>query len=240
MGRKLLIFLAFSCLVVQWGFSDTQVKTIDVSGKVFLKVRTIAGNISFIGSAASDQVKITSEISGKGISPKFEISDRQIVISEKRDNPEYFSENIGSIDFEIELPVGSSIEGKTISGEILVKKVAGNVDVKSVSGDIQVFENGKNDVEASSVSGEVYSEFSSVFSSVMTLGSISGDVVVSFPKGADARIGISTLSGKIKCALDLTDKEEKKGFGSLSVRGISGKGDGKIKLSSISGNIKIY
>ena len=97
----------------------------------------------------------------------------------------------------------------------------------------------KNDVEASSVSGDVNCEFSSMFSSVMTLGSISGDVMVSFSKGVDARVGISTLSGDIKCGLDLTDKEEKKGFGSLTLRGIAGKGNGKIKLSSISGNIKI-
>ena len=143
MGRKLLMLLAVLGLIFQWGFSDTQVKNIDVNGRVFIKVRTIAGDISFVGSSATDTVKVTSVISGKGISPKFEISDRQIIISEKRDNPEYFSESIGSINFKIELPFGSSIEGKTISGEIKVREVSGNVEVKSVSGNIQVFENGK-------------------------------------------------------------------------------------------------
>lgn len=240
--RKSMPFL-FACLVMflagQVLAQKTVEKTINISGSPFVHIRTISGDITIIGMDESGIIKVLAEVHGKDVSPFIESSGNKVEINESRENPGYFGSTSGYIHFEVYVPQQTTVSGKSISGNIMMKKLDGNVDMKTVSGDIEIESVQTGDIELKTVSGEIHCTIRSDFTSFLTLSNVSGDIQVAFPEGASARLGTSSLSGRIRCELALEDREERKGYGSTTLSGILGGGKGRIKISTISGNIDI-
>jgi DUF4097 and DUF4098 domain-containing protein YvlB len=221
-------------------FADRTVeKKVSVSGNPFINIRTIAGNIRIIGNKESGAVKVIAEIHGDDVKPEIKSSGNKVEINEGRENPGFFGSSSGYINFEVHVPQQTTISGKSISGDIDIARLNGNVDMKTVSGDIFVETLETGDIELKSVSGEIRCKVKGAFSSFLTLSNVSGDIEVIFTSGASARLSTSTLSGRIRCELPLEDRQERKGFGSTTLSGILDDGKGRIKASSISGNIDI-
>jgi len=240
--RRLILF-AFISLVLLFAGQCLAQKTVErivtVSGNPFVNIRTISGDITIIGTDESGVLKIVAEVHGKDVSPLIESSGNKVEINESRDKPGFFGSTSGHINFEVYVPQQTTVSGKSISGNIEIKKLDGNVDMKTVSGDLQLETTRTGDIELKTVSGDIRCTIRGEFTSFLTLSNVSGDIEVFFPAGASARLGTSSLSGRIRCDLALEDREDRKGYGSTTLSGILGGGKGRIKISTISGNIDI-
>lgn len=119
--------------------------------------------------------------------------------------------------------VSGTIKANSVSGEVHVKQAAGAVSAKSTSGSI--------DVEVARLGGEASAQ-------KMEFASVSGDVNVRMPATLGAEIEMSTMSGGLETEFPLEIQERQHGPG-RSARGRVGDGARGLKISSVSGDVKL-
>lgn len=139
------------------------------------------------------------------------------------------------VDYTISVPAGTTVELRSVSGDIRVSNVKGEVRAETVSGDIAATTLARA-VSLKSVSGDVEVTGLSA-DGELTLSSVSGDIVAKSVKGRSAAIG--TVSGDVAltgCA-----------FGGASVQSVSGnigyvgrlEKSGRYELKTHSGDVSL-
>jgi DUF4097 and DUF4098 domain-containing protein YvlB len=144
-----------------------------------------------------------------------------------------------------------SIEVKTASGAVRGERVDGDVRVNSASGDIMIDQIGGRltaalasgdvrvdkvggDVRANSASGDV--RIDRFLGDEVTIKSVSGDLVIGFPKGITLEAEVNTLSGNIHIPDKASGSSETGGPGPRRRVRLSGKTvSGDIRISTFSG-----
>jgi hypothetical protein len=167
-----------------------------------------------------------------------------------------------SVRFEVRVPRSLSLDYdsfSSVSGNVEVSGATGSLTAKSVSGSVRV-ENVSGTIKANSVSGEVHvkqaagavsakSTSGAVDVEIVRLGgeasaqrmefaSVSGNVNVRMPADLGAEIEMSTLSGSLETEFPIQIQERQHGPGH-SARGRVGDGSRGLKISSVSGNVKL-
>lgn len=236
-ASTLILLLAVALAAAATG--QVTEKTLTVTDKAYLHVKTVSGDIQVTGWAKSGEVYVKATIDGKNVKPVIEQKDGQIYLSELHDNPGFFGGSSGSVHFTVFVPAAAVVEGKSVSGTVKLEKLAGPVDFKTVSGDIALSLTGASDCDLSAVSGNITVQADAFYNAALSAKSISGGVDLVFSRGADARLRTSSISGEIDCKLKLEDAESKKGYGSTGLAGRIGSGTGRIELSTISGDITV-
>jgi DUF4097 and DUF4098 domain-containing protein YvlB len=151
----------------------------------------------------------------------------------------YRFESISSVSGDVEVTgVSGELKAKSVSGSVTVKGLDGPVDAKSVSGNVLVGEiNGI--VSAKSVSGNVEVAVNRLRGSEnMEFTSVSGNVQIRLPSDLDAQVTMLTRSGDLKTDFPLTVEEPKQGQARRAA-GRLGAGSRSLKLSSVSGNVSL-
>jgi DUF4097 and DUF4098 domain-containing protein YvlB len=164
-----------------------------------------------------------------------------------------------SIRFEVEVPRGmhfSFDEISTASGNIQINNVNGDLAAKSASGNVKIQDvTGKVEANSASgnvvvrdINGEVNAETASGNVEVnikqlkgdgdMKYSSASGNVEVTLPDDVNANVELSTISGSVKTDFSLDVERPQYGPGE-SAEGQLGSGGRKLKLSAVSGNVKL-
>ncbi|HYH78836.1 MAG TPA: hypothetical protein VEX86_03545 [Longimicrobium sp.] len=100
-----------------------------------------------------------------------------------------------SVDFVVRVPAGVKLAARNVSGDVEIRGLRGPVDARSVSGDVHVASSGE--VQASSVSGNVFAALGRIPSEGLEFRSVSGNVTLQLPAGIDADFHARTLSGEI-------------------------------------------
>jgi DUF4097 and DUF4098 domain-containing protein YvlB len=129
-------------------------------------------------------------------------------------------------DLKIRVQLPADFKGrlsiKTVSGDMDMNELAVNdLNLQSVSGDVQIKNSEAKNIRQSTVSGDIDIENKVVAD--LDLESVSGDFTLRLPKSTKAKFNVRTLSGEITNAFASEDKAEK-----------------VVKISSTSGDIKIY
>ncbi|MEW6320796.1 MAG: DUF4097 family beta strand repeat-containing protein [Acidobacteriota bacterium] len=97
------------------------------------------------------------------------------------------------VDFTVQVPAGTRVALKSISGDVSVRDVQGAVRVESISGDVEVTST-PNLALAKTVSGNVTAR--DISAAALTLGAVSGDIIAS---GLTVRtLDAGTVSGNIR------------------------------------------
>jgi DUF4097 and DUF4098 domain-containing protein YvlB len=137
-----------------------------------------------------------------------------------------------------------SIEVKTASGTVRGERVDGDVRVNSASGDIMIDQIGgrltaalaSGDVRADKVSGDLRANSASgdvridrFLGDEVTIKSVSGDLVIGFPKGITLDAEVNTLSGSVH----LPDKSSSDSESSGPRRRV------RLNAKTVSGDIRI-
>lgn len=125
---------------------------------------------------------------------------------------------------------------ETVSGDATLQETSGALTVKTVSGDITAEKVNSPAVSLATVSGDARWSPAAPFSGSLAGTTVSGDLSVSLWTNSDTRIEMSTTSGRVSCALALSDPSP------ASDRHITGKlgdGTGSLKLQSVSGDLHI-
>ena len=137
-------------------------------------------------------------------------------------------------DIKIEELAAEKIRAGSTSGDIIVRDYTGDIDAGSTSGYISLLDGIDNeDVEASTVSGDIFIEQNAV--SDMKLGSTSGDVRISLPEDSQFYLDISTVSGDIKHDFSIKVISS----GRRDLEGTVGDGEDRIMISTVSGDVTI-
>ena len=133
-----------------------------------------------------------------------------------------------------------TIDVESISGNILIEDGAGEIEVKSVSGTITIAGDSLTDVDVESVSGKVQFEGDLATDGTLSVGSVSGDVLVLIPAGSSARIDLETFKGNLESDFGEMNTQKEEFIPAKKARFTIGSGSGaKISVETFSGAIKI-
>jgi len=142
------------------------------------------------------------------------------------------------MDLQVSVPTNLRVSANTVSGDVSVDGAHGDVDANSVSGDIHLDRLHATSVHANSVSGDIdvgVDEFTG--RGDLYFHSVSGDVTLSVPRGFDADLSMSTVSGDIDSDFPIT-----LGNGRMSRRRLEariGNGGRKLDVGTVSGDLKL-
>lgn len=152
--------------------------------------------------------------------------------------PSGMNNNPGSVDYEIRVPRGASLDKiETVDGSVQLSGVRGNVRASSVNGKVT----GRGltgDMELSTVNGMVDGEAIDLRSSQhVKLSTVNGSVEFSLPSDANARLTASATNGGIRSDMNLPIKRR---FPiGAEVDTTLGSGGARVELSAVNGGIMI-
>lgn len=155
-----------------------------VKGPVVFEVAVIEGDVDVVAGAKD---KVSIEVKGGKSAPV------KLRSSGNRMTAEFGSmHGLQRGDVRIELPPGSEVHVRSISGDVNVKGLAGNVEVTAVSGDVEIL--GATDVKVEAVSGDVKVRDATGSIDVET---VSGDADLASAKGVTGKLEFETTSGNL-------------------------------------------
>ena len=141
------------------------------------------------------------------------------------------------MNLEIKLPSNIEIDASSVSGNVEVVGAQGNVRAGSVSGDIRLERLRAASVEARSVSGEISASIESLTGSgALSFKSVSGGVKLDLPRGLDADLSMSSVSGQLDSEFQMTLG------GRTSRRRIEariGRGGRDLDVTTVSGDVRL-
>jgi len=143
-----------------------------------------------------------------------------------------------SMDLEVTIPTNVIVSAGSVSGNVDITGANGDVEAGSVSGDIRLTRLRASSVSAHTVSGNVDVRVD-VFTGRgdLSFKSVSGDVTLEVPRGFDADISMSTVSGDMNSDFPVT-----LGNGRMSHRRIEariGSGGRRLDVSTVSGSLNL-
>ncbi len=147
---------------------------------------------------------------------------------------------IESVSGNLTLTLNSAdVEAESVSGNVLLRgRLNGEVGVETVSGRIQVQVNGEQvrELTANTVSGDADVRTALAGGGEIKLESVSGDLSLLLPKETSAQVSGETFSGTLK-ATGVTIEKRRGPGASFTTR--YGNGDGRISLTTFSGNAEV-
>jgi hypothetical protein len=141
-----------------------------------------------------------------------------------------------NVDFEVRLPKGVHVGAWSVNGEVSVDGATGEVEAGSVNGSVDATSSG-GPVQASSVNGTVHARMGRVGSNEdLDFSSVNGNVIAEFGEDIDAQIELSTVNGRFQTdwPVTITGRVDPR-----HLRATIGKGGRRIRLSTVNGNVEL-
>jgi DUF4097 and DUF4098 domain-containing protein YvlB len=162
-------------------------------------------------------------ISIKGISSDIKIDDAE------GDVDCYTSSGDG--DFN---KIKGNLKVTSTSGDNNMIDINGNLDVHATSGDVEV-ESVTGSVSVEAVSGDIKLKSLAATDGAFDISSVSGDTQIEISSDFKGDVQVATASGSINSSLALDSKTSS----DSELRGHIGQGNGKLNISTVSGDITI-
>ena len=142
-----------------------------------------------------------------------------------------------SINLELRVPPDVRVSANSVSGDIDIAGARGEVRASSVSGDLRLDHLRATSVSAHSVSGDVEVHVEQLSGrGDLSFKTVSGDVTVELPRGLDADVSLTTVSGTLDSDFQMTLN------GRVSRRRIEakvGQGGRQLDVSTVSGDVRL-
>jgi DUF4097 and DUF4098 domain-containing protein YvlB len=214
----------------------------DVGKKPVLTVSNINGDVRITGTGG-DRIEIDAVKYGSSQERMDELDvtithkgDRVIIEVDYDDDDRQHNGGGAGVDFEIRVPKHTRLdEVELVNGDLDIEEMSGEIDASSVNGDVTC-ENLSGDVQLNAVNGDVMLTVGGEFDAIR-LHSVNGTVELVVPKSANARLSASTVHGSIRGTGDI---RAERGIVGSSLTSVLGKGEGRINLDTVNGNIRIY
>ena len=143
-----------------------------------------------------------------------------------------------AINLQVSIPSNLEVSASSVSGDVDVTGAGGDVRASSVSGDVRLDKLRARSINATTVSGDVVvhvDEFTGTGD--LRFNTVSGDVTLEVPKGFDADLRMSTVSGKVDSDFQLVVSGSR--FSRGGVDGRIGNGGRRLDLNTVSGDLRI-
>ena len=223
-------------------YTENFSRTVRIGRTGALDLQNVAGDISVTGGGGDDvrieavkRVRHPNEAEAKALLSEIaiEVADRGGRVEVRTEYPRRRNWS-GGVDFTLSVPRDASVALRSVSGTVKVTNINGELRAETVSGDIITMTAKKLRV-AKTVSGDV--EISESEADELSLGTVSGDVIVNRLKGSG--FDAQSVSGDLR----LTDVE----IDHASIRSVSGDIDysgrlarnGRYQFQSHSGDIRV-
>lgn len=232
-----LVVLFATTMVFASSPQGTFEKTLQVSGPVDLNVDTHSGDVT-VRAGSSGSVSIRGKIyvgnswfEGRHDSDVHSIEQNPPIRQEGNSiHIEYVNMRNISIDYEITVPVDTTVRSHSGSGDQIIEGTHGNVDVQTGSGDVKLrnlngeihLQTGSGDVRANQVAGSVRG------------GTGSGDIEIEEAGPGD--IDLHTGSGGIRARGIQGSFHGETGSGDITAEG---KQTGTWEIHTGSGNVQV-
>jgi DUF4097 and DUF4098 domain-containing protein YvlB len=165
--------------------SGQKTATANVKGPITFRLDSLSADVE-VGTSSGKQVTITLVDSDAN-------SVALIARGDDRMEAEFDGQGkLRSGHVRVELPKGSSVDIKTVSGELIAKGPGGDVRFRSMSGDAHV--GSAQNVEINTVSGEVRIKEAAGMVRVHT---VSGDAEINSTAGTGAQLEYESTSGDL-------------------------------------------
>ena len=128
------------------------------------------------------------------------------------------------------------LQVETVSGNVTLRESSGALSLKTVSGTVDASGLNTPAVSLNTISADAHLSFAAPFSGSVAGTTVSGDLTLALWDNSDTRVDMTTTSGELSCALPLADRS---GDGTRHLAGTIGDGTGRLKLQSVSGDLKI-
>ena len=141
-----------------------------------------------------------------------------------------------SVDFEVRLPKGVNVGAWSVNGEVSVEGATGEVDAGSVNGSVDATSSG-GPVQARSVNGTVHARMGRLGGTEdLDFSTVNGNVIAEFEQDIDAQIELSTVNGRFQTdwPVTITGRVDPR-----HLRATIGKGGRKIRLATVNGNVEL-
>jgi len=141
-----------------------------------------------------------------------------------------------SVDFQVFLPAGVRFVGHTVNGNIHTAPLESEVEASTVNGGIHV--DASNAARARTVNGSIKASIVDPEGDEdLEFETVNGSITLALPKDIDAELSASTVNGSIRTDFPLAVRT---GLGpGSSLQGRLGDGGRSIKLTTVSGSIRL-
>jgi DUF4097 and DUF4098 domain-containing protein YvlB len=146
--------------------------------------------------------------------------------------------NFASVDYTLTVPRGVRLDGiEMVNGELSIEGLTGDVKASLVNGNATV-RGLSGEARLSTVNGRLDATFNRLDASkAISLGSVSGQLIVTLPSDANAQLRANTVSGAITNDFGLPVRRGD--YVGRDLSGTLGNGGPRIRLSNVSGPITI-
>lgn len=174
-----------------------QVKAFNVGPNGTLKLGNVSGDVSVAGGSGSE-IRIEASVHGKGKTDADARAQLDLITIDMRQTgsrvdveTKHQKNSRAWVDYLVIVPTGTTVDVRTVSGDVSVKEITGLTTAETVSGDVVATGLG-NVASLKAVSGDVSAKGLTAQNPV-TLQTVSGDVVI---KGLKApSVSYETVSG---------------------------------------------
>ena len=145
-------------------------------------------------------------------------------------------DNDVAVDFEVRLPKGVNVGAWSVNGGVNVDGATGEVEAGSVNGSVDATSSG-GPVQANSVNGTVHARMGRVGTNEdLDFSSVNGNVIAEFGEDIDAQVELSTVNGRFQTdwPVTITGRVDPR-----HLRATIGKGGRRIRLSTVNGNVEL-
>jgi hypothetical protein len=215
-----------------------------------LRVEVLVGDVSVsAGEVTTTTVRLLPRgTSGAELAEKFTVEQRggEVVVLAPKLRDGFFSFTKGSVDVEVELPAGSTVDARSGAGDVRTTGRLGDVRAATGAGDVSVddadeadLKSGSGDLSVETARGDVRSKTGSGDVSVGSTGgradltSGSGDISLRECRGA---VKARTGSGDLSIGSSTGDLELVTGTGDITLAAVQG---GEVNARTGTGDVAI-
>ena len=137
--------------------------------------------------------------------------------------------------YEVRLPKGVQLDGKTVNGGLTVEGVDTPVRLATVNGSISFDGVGAHEMET--VNGAIEARFNRAdWSGAVSLKTVNGGITLSLPEGANLTLEGRTMNGGVNSDFPVAMQGR---WGPRSFRGTLGRGGREMRIETVNGGVTI-
>jgi hypothetical protein len=133
--------------------------------------------------------------------------------------------------------VAGDVAAETMSGELVARDIDGSVRFKTMSGALTLAGGWLDNMDASTMSGQVAADVALGPTGHLKVNTASGDVTLRLPANSDARVRLHSMSGAVRTEFD--SLRTVKAPASHTVSGNVGAGTGQVSVTTMSGAVTL-
>lgn len=138
------------------------------------------------------------------------------------------------VDFTIQVPAGTELDGQTVNGDVDAETLTGNTDVHTVNGSIEVSTTGH--AEANTVNGSIRATMGKADFDDAEFRTVNGGITLTLPADLNTEVRAETVNGDLDSDWPVTITGR---WGPRRMHGTIGKGGRTLTLGTVNGDIRL-